>query len=288
MDLSTMSRRLLVLLVAATLTLASAPASGSSTARADDSALPEPVVGARFVRAYAEADPEAIAALASPLYRTELGRRGIPNVPAFLPVPWDDPASAPPIPWLKFTYVDGIVDDSGFTHLLYVARSLVVDESSAPLTVWRVDLDPRGRLVWGDVVFDFGPAPGFSARRTTDVRLESLPEIPVPSRLEPIWSELRPRVLLSVTSTGGDTYYALGLRHADLRGPNDRRPSVLIFFAADTKGHVFPGVWSFGEPTYQETYHEGYGVAPEPVVPVSVLMNDEDDALWRLYWMNLW
>lgn len=278
------SARLLVLLAVVILTLTAARESGESIGRAHQTALPEPIAGAQFVRAYAATDAEAIARLASPLYWLELKRRGEANRRAFLPVPWDDPASKPAMPWLQFTYVDGVVDDSGFTHLLYVARSTLVNASRAPLTVWRVDLDPTGRVVWGDVVFVFGPAQGFSTRHLTDVHLDTLPAIPIPLALQPIWPMFQPQILLTITSTDGQCYYALGGTRKDRGSPDHGIPSIVIFFARDAQGHVLRGTWSYGEPTYRE----GLGVAPVPVIPVLVPMDAHNEALWYQYLTTLW
>jgi hypothetical protein len=246
--------------------------------------LPEPRAARQFVSAYARVDEDTISRLTSPLYHFELARRGYGDRLAVVPVPWDDTASRPATPWLRFTYLDGIADSDGFTHLLYLARSTLVDERRAPTTVWRVDLDPEGRIIWAEMVFGFGEAKGYSVHRTMDVHLRDLPEIPVPQSLQPIWPSLQPQVLLTVTSVADQCYYALGLVPKGKALAGGGVPDIVIFFATDEDHHVFPDAWSYGERIFQSSN----SLDAEPVITSPVAHDQLDDALWHRYLVSLW
>lgn len=246
--------------------------------------VPEPRAARQFVDAYARVDEATIAHLTSSLYRFELARRGYGDRLAVVPVPWDDNAPRPAMPWLRFTYLDGIADSNGFTHLLYVARSTLADERQAPTTVWRVDLDPDGRIIWADVVFGFGEAKGYSVHRTTDVHLRDLPEIPVLQSLQVIWPSLQPQVLLTVTSLDGQVYYALGLVSKGKTLAGGGVPDVVIFFATDEDHHVFSDAWSYGK----RIFPSSNSLDAEPVIASPVAHDQPDDALWHRYLASLW
>jgi hypothetical protein len=246
------------------------------------STLPEPPAAASFVAAYARVDPRAIAPSVSPLYRRELARRGDAGRGAFLPVPWDDHVPPPVSPWLAFRYLDQIADAQGFTHAFYLAHSRLPVGHPPTATLWRVDLDPTGRVIWGEMVFGLGEAEGVTASRTTRVRLASLPPVPVPPALARRWPDLRPTVVLALRSTDGDAYFVLGLVPKTAPDGDPLRPSALVYFAEDRAGKVFPGAWSYGEPMYRwsDSLHA------EPILPVPVVTDAEP--LREEYVATLW
>lgn len=244
-------------------------------------AVPELDAAAGFVAAYASADPRGIARTASPLYRSELARRGIAGE-AFLPVPWDDRSPPPVSPWLTFRYLDAIADAQGFTHAFYLVHARLGAGPQPTATLWRVDLDPAGRVIWGEMVFDLGGAAGMTVRKTTRVRLNSLPPVPIPLPLERRWPDLRPAIVLALRSTDGDAYFVLGLVPRTAPASDPLLPRVLIYFGADHAGKVVPGAWSYGEPAVRwvDSLHA------EPVAPVPLATDAEP---WRQeYLRTLW
>jgi hypothetical protein len=246
------------------------------------STRPEPPAAPLFVAAYARVDAHAIAQLVSPLYRLELARRGDGGHEAFLPVPWDERMPAPLSPWLQFRYLDGIADAQGFTHAFYLARSRLATGHRPTATLWRVDLDPAGRVIWGEMVFGLGEADRVAASQTSRVRVAALPPVPIPPALAPRWPGLRPTALLALHSSEGHRYYVLGLVPKAMPAGGRPPPSVLVYFGVDREGKIFPGAWSYGEPAdrWIDSLHA------EPVVPAPLATDDEP--LREEYLATLW
>ncbi len=53
-------------------------------------------------------------------------------------------------PTLDFTYLGAVKDGDGFTYALYEARPKHPDGPNAPTSLWRIDLDPEGRVIWAE------------------------------------------------------------------------------------------------------------------------------------------
>jgi hypothetical protein len=186
----------------------------------------EPVAAAAFLAAHAQADAPRVAASVSPLYWAELRRRGR-GAPALNPL-WLESVRV-----LDFAYTGGIVDEGGFVHVLYAARPK--KDPDGPTSVWRVDLDPAGRVIWGEPIrlLPDGGEPATPGARSDAAR-----------RLVGAASgddRLSAGGLLGVRSSSGDGYYALGL-HRD----GAVRPATVVFFAVDAAGARVPDYWSFG------------------------------------------
>src|SRR5262245_59712828 len=90
-----------------------------------------PAAVATFGRRYAADDDATMLGIASPLFRLELGRRGV-TMPA-------ERADIRPH-GLTFTPRGGMWDDEGFGHWFYTTR-LAQPTRKAPLSIWRIDSD---------------------------------------------------------------------------------------------------------------------------------------------------
>jgi hypothetical protein len=185
-----------------------------------------PRAATRFLTAHGTADASGVAASVSPLYWAELRRRGR-DAEGLNPI-WTESA-----PLLEFAYVGGIEDNEGFKHLLYSARPKT--HSGGPTSVWRVDLDPGERVIWGEPTRLLSseaqpatPGPRVDAARRL-VRSMSSGE------------EQRDGGLVGVNSANGDGYYALGLYREGAA-----RPTTVVYFGVDQDGARVPDFWSFG------------------------------------------
>jgi hypothetical protein len=208
---------------------------------AHTSAHPEPAGAAGFIAAHADGDPAALEAVVSPLLRHELTRRAVTDRAALLPW-WRYAAER-----LEFAHVGAVVDGHGFTHALYLAHPRGWTDGAPPRSVWRVDLDQQGRVLWAEGVRVF--APGTMAvspivAADDDARaVEAAVDADAPGR--------SPRLLLGVGSPEGEGYYALGVDpNGDTGTP---RPAAVLFVAIDRQGTVLPGAWSYGRPPMDST-----------------------------------
>lgn len=209
---------------------------------------PEPVVGRAppatisFIHAYARGDFGGTDDRASPLYRVEWERRGLSPRDREALLPEYFKATPHPTEWVHFTYVGGLVDDRGFEHFLFTAASTGGDGDPAP-TVWRVDADPEGRVIWNEMVYLFSDDTSVVKVVAGPARLRS---IPAPSALRGSTA----RALTGVESTHGpEGYYAVAIDQAtsDRGGPGVTHANVW-FFAVDRDGYVRRGAWTYGEP----------------------------------------
>lgn len=185
----------------------------------------EPSAAASFRAAHALADAPRVAAVVSPLYWAELRRRGR-GAPALNPL-WRDSVHV-----LDFAYVGEIVDDAGFAHLLYAARPR--DNPDGPTSVWRVDLDPDGRVIWGEPT---RLLPGGGQPAVPGAQSDAARQL---IRLA-VGGQLSAGGLVGVRSPNGDGYYAMGLHQN-----GSDRPSTVVFFGVDAAGSRVPDYWSFG------------------------------------------
>jgi hypothetical protein len=194
-------------------------------------ARPEPPPAASFLAAYGAGDEAAAERAASPLYAAEWARRGLSiddrkSVRARVGA-----ADGRPTP-LTFQYVDGAVEPGGISHLLYLARPT---GSTGSPSVWRVDADARGQVIWAEMVWLFSEAATEVGPVTDPRALGSLP-------LPPEVARLRPRLAVGLRAAGAqEGYYAL---EVDEPGAGGRRGG-LLFMAVDEDGRARPGVWSY-------------------------------------------
>jgi hypothetical protein len=187
----------------------------------------EPAAAAAFLAGHVQADAPRVAASASPLYWAELRRRGR-GAPALNPLLRES------VDVLDFAYAGGIVDDDGFGHALYAARPKM--HPDGPTSVWRVDLDPGGRVIWGEPtrLLPGGGQPAAPGPRSDAVRRLA--------GTTPGDEQLGAGGLVGVTSPNGDGYYALGLYR-----DGTARPTKVVFFGVDADGERVPDYWSFGQ-----------------------------------------
>jgi hypothetical protein len=222
----------------------------------------EPPLAAAFVAAHA--DPAGPAPALSPLHRAELARRGAGAAER-------DPLWAEAAPRLAFAYVGVLTDAGGFGHALYTARPLRPG-AEGPTTVWRLDLDPRGRVVWGEPV---RLLEGTAVRtvRADDPAAAGLGSLPLPPR----WAGLVPGGVLGVRTADGAGYHAVGLH----RRPGGS-PDAFLFVIADARGGLSRDPWSFGQPVPLADTSGGRALA-RPFLPDEPGLAAEDRALLRAY-----
>jgi hypothetical protein len=200
----------------------------------------EPTFARAFIAAYARGDLAAADHVASLLYRAEWKRRGVTLQDQYALLPSSFQAPDHPAEWLRFTYVGGVVNSGGFGHLLYAADAMGGDGAACP-TVWRVDTDPEGRVIWSEMVYLFEET--VPSMRPIEPG-QAADAVPMPAAL----ASLNPRLLLGVrTGRGQEGYYAVGLYRTDEDVSSDR-PARVVFFAIDEGGNARPGAWTFGQP----------------------------------------
>jgi len=201
----------------------------------------EPTAAATFISAYAHGDLAASDRAASPLYQAEWARRGLSLQDRYDLLPDYFKAPTHPAEWLHFSYVGGLVGDGGFATLLYTAYSTGGNGDPAP-TVWRVDTDPHGKVIWGELVYLFSPEASTVA--TVDGAGQRS-ATPLPSTLKAYGQQ----PLMGIQSTHGrEGYYAVDAQPTTSSTGSATVSSSVLFFAIDSDGNVRPGTWSFGEP----------------------------------------
>jgi hypothetical protein len=233
----------------------------------------EPPGAAAFLAALAQGDEATAEGVASPLYRAEWERRG-------LTIADRRALHAGPPPWIAFAFVGGVVDQADFGHYLYLASPPAGQHppSDAP-SVWRVDVDPQGEVIWAEVVHRFGSG----AAAAVTLGDGSASSAPVPAALQ----SLQPDSLVRIQSTATPESYNLvrvrpphltalqtrRLHQGDGGGnvirasqseptiPIDGQGDALAFYAVDDDGGFRPGAWSYGQPT-GTTLSPGQGPPP--------------------------
>jgi hypothetical protein len=198
----------------------------------------EPAIAAAFVAAYARADLATAELAASPLYTAEWARRGVSRPEREAILPRRDPTS--PVEWAHFSYLGGFVDSLGFGYLLYLAHPTAADRIPSP-TVWRVDTDPDGRVIWIEMVWLFS--------EDTDAVDPVAPEQAAAGEARVAAGDGRSQLVLGARSAGGrQGYYGLRpAKSASVGTAAGRSRTGLIFFAIDGEGYLRPGAWSYGE-----------------------------------------
>ena len=230
----------MVLLAALTVTLsrvgteaAQAPPGQPSASSSAESAPPST---AGFVAAYGRGDMGAMEALASPLYFAEWARRGVSlNDQASL---IQEHQRAPTGEWLILSYATGFVDGRGFGHYLYVGRPIST-AGSPSASVWRVDADAAGRVIWIEMVWLFNDRSlAFDVLRPDGARNDSALRSLLPSRPTD--------VIFGVRSPDGiEGYYGV----AQLPGVESaaRGRNGVQFYVVDDSGVYRLPAWTYGE-----------------------------------------
>jgi hypothetical protein len=232
------------------------------------SVLPEPPAARAFVTAQKDHDATAAARVTSPFFRAELERRGQAATWPFEGL-WAEAA-----PQLDFRYVGAVANGQGFVHALYTARPHRLGRAGSPTSLWRIDLDPQGRVIWGEPARLFAHPEvrvigALDVASTLDASAPPLVGIDHPAR---------PCLTLGVRSEAGDGYLALGFgceRTADLTAAE-----VIAFATIDTSGELLPSHWTFGEPV------SARDAAGNPVPPRGfdlTRLSEEDALLLRAY-----
>ena len=187
----------------------------------------EPALAGQFIDAYRRGDEAAVEQVASPLYRQEWMRRGVSvqQRQRWMPSGQVRPDGTTGVFTLSF--IDGLVGDDNLSHLLYLSRS--GDQSSE--TVWRVDADSSGRVIWVEMVWLF-------SSETTSLINVSTPREAGLAALPPRLARIHPDMLIGVRdSVGWEGYYAA--RYVANGG------FVVNFFGLDEYGDLRPGAWSY-------------------------------------------
>jgi hypothetical protein len=193
----------------------------------------EPPAAATFVASHAAALAAPPVTL-SPLYAAESVRRG--HGAEALDGLWREAA-----PRLRFEPVAWLADGRGFAHALYLARPR---ERPGPTTVWRIDVDPRGRVIWGE-----------------PVRL-----------LQPAVAVVRSGDRVAFASDDGGGYVALP--RPDRRG--------FRFLIVDADGSAVDDPWTFSRP-YHLFDADGHALEVPPLSPSDRSLGVEVRALLRDY-----
>jgi hypothetical protein len=195
----------------------------------------EPSAAATFVRAFAAGDEATAEGVASPLYRYEWARRDISIEQRLAVVPhrWHRTADDPE--WIRFRFEGGLRDDAGFGHLIYTAWPMAWATPDPTPSVWRVDIDPDGRVIWCELVWLFSEGTdGLRAARHLP------PGVPAGT------------VLLSLLSTTGpEGFYAI-----------ETNGQALLFLATGPEGKTRVAAWS-----YDSKHGIGRGQARPVITP---------------------
>jgi hypothetical protein len=192
----------------------------------------EPTPAAAFLDAFRRGDEAAAEQQASPLYSQEWARRQITvsQREAWLPT-WHS-SSGVRSDWLELSYVDGFVDAQGKGHLLYFARAADPAAGASP-TVWRLDTDLNGRVIWAEMVWLF-------SNDTQDVTPLTGSTTGSNAALPAPLARMKPHFVIGIhSSQTWEGYYAVEHTAGD--------HLALNFFAIDEAGLIRPGAWSLKE-----------------------------------------
>jgi hypothetical protein len=193
-----------------------------------------------FVTALAQGDLAKAEQVASPLYHAEWSRRGLSVRDPLLVDRRSPQLSSSPNDTLSFTYVGSVENRQGFRHLLYVARPSNATPDASP-SVWRIDTDPQGMVIWAELVYLFDSG---SASLTAVAPGDEIQAIDVPDEIR----GLNPRVATGVRRTNGsEGYFAAYVRDPTGEKASATSADAVIFFAVDAEGIIRPGVWSYGQ-----------------------------------------
>jgi hypothetical protein len=133
------------------------------------------------------------------------------------------------------------MDAAGFGHYLYVATPPRWHLQPTLPSVWRVDTDPDGSVIWAELVYRFG---GGAAVTVTEGD-SAAPDAPIPAA----WAYRHPRPLVRLQADTTPESYNL-IRINPPGTSHGARPggTALVFYGVDEEGGVRPGAWSHGEP----------------------------------------
>jgi hypothetical protein len=224
---------------------------------------------AAFLAAYANADEAGAENLASPLYAAEWARRGlsVTERQALLePAATSDVADG----WLEFSWVGGMSDGRGFEHLLFTARP-IGPRAGQQTSIWRVDTDASGSVIWLELVFLLAP----DLTDTSTVHENEMGgSVPLPATL----AALRPRWIVAVRSAEtSEGYYVLAVP-GSATGTSSEAPGMsVVYFGVDSDGQVRPGAWSYGQA------NPGPSTYGRPPAPHPVALSPELNTLERGY-----
>ncbi len=197
----------------------------------------EPAAASAFLQAYCRGDEASAEKLASPLYRQEWARRHVSAEDRAALLPQWYRTHAASTDWLDVSFVDGVTEADGTMHLLYVGRSTRAEADALP-SIWRVDADAAGRVIWVEMVWLFSD-PGIAVAPLSDV------QTPETNGLPPALARLHPEAVVGVrATTGWEGYYAVR-RVASGKESGGPAKSWLVFFAVDDTGRLRPGAWSY-------------------------------------------
>ena len=204
----------------------------------------EPPSAAAFIASQRDHDSVEAARVTSPIFRAELARRGRGTEWPFYGL-WIEATSR-----LDFRFVSAVTDGSGFTFALYAARPRISVGPDSPTSLWRIDLDPEGRVIWGELARIF-TSPEVEVVQALGDDIDS-----ATTALPWTASNVDDGQLsvFGVRSKAGDAYLAVGFGQ---RGTTDDRPSKVTFVMLNASGKVLPNCWSFGQPspTWDAEWH---------------------------------
>jgi hypothetical protein len=189
----------------------------------------EPPEAAAFFSAYRLGDETTAEQVASPLYLKEWARRKVPFDHRLAWVQYVRAENATAADWIDVSYAKGVFAD-GQGHLLYIGRSTQPGRT-ARQSVWRLDTDSTGRVIWAEMVWLFSDA-------TNELTIFSDLAEPAQDAFPPVFQRMHPEAVYGIHSaTGWEGYY--GVRH--LAGDKP----VYSFFAVDEYGQIRVGAWTY-------------------------------------------
>jgi hypothetical protein len=227
----TLRPKLLMLILMMVLSLSGCQSSAVGASSEPCCATPEPAAAAAFIAAQRDRDTDVASRVTSPLYHAEMSRRGL-GAQWPLRTLWVDATAQ-----LSFSFVGEVSDSHGFTYALYTARPKTPVGAQPPTSLWRIDLDPEGRVIWGELarVFD-RPDVRVTGGRQGALHLSSLAQ---PATISPY--RRGQQLAFVARSEAGDAYVAF---HPD---PAD--PGGVVFAQEDASGALGPSYWSYGQAT---------------------------------------
>jgi hypothetical protein len=177
-----------------------------------------PTTVATFVQGDAAGDEATMLPVASPIFWIELSRRGVTTTAQRAEV---RPRG------LTFTPRGGTRDAHGFGHWFYTTRS-ARSAGKAPLTIWRIDSDLNGLVIWIEPVYFFSGC--------DDAMIGANPPPSHGQSDEILTVSPMTQFALHCTATA-EGYYVI----------QSRDGHQISYSAVNAYGDVLPGAWSFGQ-----------------------------------------
>jgi hypothetical protein len=214
----------------------------------------EPAEVAVFLDAYAQGDDEEADRLASPLYLAEWSRRGL-SLQDRLALHREGDRG------IQFAFVGGVYNSSGFARYLFLAAPTpgpsTLDKS---VSIWRVDVDPRERVVWAEAVWWFDRTASVSTLVGGETKPESFPSDARHTR--------DPTLLFRVQSdTSPESYNLVRINNSTPMPGRTSAGDVAVFYATDKDGNFRPSTWSYGQFIAPSRAHDQPLLTPVPHVP---------------------